>query len=143
MGLLMQPSLPTDTGTNSKKAFDFAREVLRSNEEWAKQQEEQKERRKERDDLMKIACETSTPTAAADTGTSARVSVVAKAAGVSSDQITVIMTFPDGKQSPCSFKPSESGFEVYAKAHELGGQKIPVEMRLTGRGSSSVDRIID
>lgn len=48
------------------------------------------------------------------------------------DEIVVIFNFPDGHQAPTGFRVSQGGFDIYAKAFELGGRQEPGAMTLYG-----------
>mmetsp|Transcript_24464 Transcript_24464/g.39159 ORF Transcript_24464/g.39159 Transcript_24464/m.39159 type:complete len:207 (+) Transcript_24464:64-684(+) len=143
--LLADPISSPDPGATAKKAFDFAREVLLENEKWNQRQEEEKNERQKRADLLNALLPDSPANrqTASTPSTATPVSAVAKAAPTPSDKIFMIFTFPGGKQVPSTFTPSQSGFELYSKAFEMGGQAEPSEMKLTGpRGASSLNKVV-
>lgn len=95
-----------------------------------------------------VATATATPAPASATPAAATPVAVAQVTAVPvaprPDEVTLIFHFPDGKQVPSNFKISQGGFDVYAKAFELGGQQQPTAMQLKGpRGSPTVDREMD
>jgi len=53
-----------------------------------------------------------------------------------SGEVILIFRFPDGKQALASFKPTQSSFDIYAKAFELGGKNEPSSMLLFGPRSA-------
>lgn len=73
------------------------------------------------------------------------VQVTATPVPARADEVTLVFRFSDGKQVPAPFKISQGGFDVYAKAFELGGQQQPTIMKLSGPrgGASAISKDLD
>merc|ERR1711934_472352 len=60
------------------------------------------------------------------------------------DEVIVVFKFPDGKQVPATFRESQGGFDIFAKAFQIQEEQ-PTAMKLSGgaiEGTKTLDEAL-